>query len=236
MTNYLSGLDFPDGEKFKKYWPADAHIIGADINKFHSIYWPALLMSAGIALPRKIFVHGLFTVNGQKMSKTLGNVIDPKVLIEKFGPDATRYLLLSQFPAFEHGDINENGFMEKYNADLANGVGNLFGRVFAMARRFEIKESGLDNEVVKIINETKEKYEKWMENFQLFEALKEVFVLVKFLDKYINEKQPWKSPENLPQILNSLLSGVEEIIVLLSPFMPQKMEAANDFLRFGLYK
>ncbi len=230
LTNYLSGLDFPDGEKFKKYWPADAHIIGADINKFHSIYWPALLMSAGIALPRKIFVHGLFTVNGQKMSKTLGNVIDPKVLIEKFGPDATRYLLLSQFPAFEHGDINENGFMEKYNADLANGVGNLFGRVFAMARRFEIKESGLDNEVVKIINETKEKYEKWMENFQLFEALKEVFVLVKFLDKYINEKQPWKSPENLPQILNSLLSGVEEIIVLLSPFMPQKMEAANDFL------
>jgi methionyl-tRNA synthetase len=238
LINYLSALDFPDGEKFKKYWPADVHIIGADINKFHSIYWTALLMSANVMLPKKIFAHGLLTVNGQKMSKTLGNIINPKVLIEKFGSDATRYLLLSQFPAFEHGDIKESEFAEKYNADLANGAGNLFERVFAMAKQSEKSESlpnvpnesELDNEVVKFINETKEKYRARMENFQLYEALKEVFILIKFLDRYINEKQPWKRPKNLPQILNSLVLGVEEIIVLLSPFMPSKMEAAKDFL------
>ena len=108
------------------------HIIGAEINKFHSVYWPAMLMSAGLALPKEIFIHGLFTVNGQKMSKTVGNVIDPIDMADKFGADAARYLLLSQFPASEHGDVKADDFANKYNSDLANGVGNQLERSFTM--------------------------------------------------------------------------------------------------------
>ncbi len=237
LMNYVSALDFPDGAKFQKYWPADVHIIGAEINKFHTIFWPALLLSARMPLPKKIFIHGLFTVNGQKMSKTLGNVVDPISLIDKFGSDATRYLLVSQFPASEHSDIKESEFDEKYNADLANGVGNLFERVFAMVVKYiGINEIGRDEEAIKIIGKTKEKYDSRMDNLQLYEALKEVLILAKFLDKYITEKQPWKLYKNnktnpeIAKILNSLIFGVEEIIRFLSPFMPNKMKNAEDFL------
>lgn len=242
LMNYVSALDFPDGEKLKKFWPADFHIIGADINKFHSVFWPALLLSAKIPLPKKIFIHGLFTINGQKISKTLGNIINPVDLIERFGADATRYLLVSQFPATEHGNIKESEFTEKYNSDLANGVGNLFERVFAMVIKCGktnkiLKNDFCEEEAKKAISEIKEKYEFYMENFQLYEALREIFVLIKFFDRYINDKKPWeicKKDEGGPEvakILNSLIFGVERIIAMLSFFMPQKMKDAENFLK-----
>ena len=251
LMNYISALDsnldFWKGEKFKKFWPVDAHIIGAEINKFHTIFWPALLMSVNLPLPQKIFIHGLFTINGQKMSKTLGNAIDPIDLINKFSSDATRYLLLSQFSALEHGDIKESEFIVKYNADLANGVGNLFERIFAMFLKYgdnkKINNKIADLEIKKVFDEVSKKYNFYMDNFQLFEALKEIFSFVRYLDKYINEKSPWdlykkNGPSlELDKILSDLILSAEKIILLFEPFMPAKMEESKNFadkLKSGL--
>lgn len=243
LTSYVSVLDFPDGEKYKKYWPADLHLIGVDINKFHTIFWPAMLMSAELLLPKKIFVHGLFTVNGQKMSKTLGNVVDPNDLINRFGADAARYIILSQFSALEHGDVKADEFDIKYNADLANGFGNLFERVFSMYLKYRsgdnknMENKNIDAEVERLINEAKNNYQSHMDNIQIFEALRVVLLFAKHLDKYINEKSPWDlyktkgQGAELDEVLDSLMAGVEKIINWLLPFMPEKMEKADDFFK-----
>ena len=238
LANYITVLDFPDGENYKNFWPADMHIIGADINKFHSIFWPAMLMSAGLPLPKNIFVHGLFTINGQKMSKTLGNIIDPVDIVNKFGADGARYLTLSQFPAGEHGDVKAQGFINKYNSDLANGVGNLFERSLAMMIDYEggvvDKKSKLDEKIKKQADEVEKSYGKHMDAFQLFEALGDVFSFIKTLDRYINEEQPWvlnkNKNEKLDVVLSTLLFGIEKIIVWLEPFMPSKMREAKDYI------
>ncbi|NCO15140.1 methionine--tRNA ligase [Candidatus Wolfebacteria bacterium CG1_02_39_135] len=232
LMNYVTALDFPDGEKYKKFWPADLHIIGAEINKFHTVFWPAMLLAINEPLPKEIFIHGLFTVNGQKMSKSLGNVIDPLALIEKFGPDASRYLLLSQFPASEHGDIKEEQFIKKYNADLANGIGNLFERVLTMAKSADLR--GKDAEILAFYQKIQDDYSQKMNNYQLYEALAAVFSFVKKLDQYINTTEPWrliqnKNPET-EKILNTLIFGIKNIIVWLKPFMPKKMEKAENYL------
>ncbi|MBN2197720.1 methionine--tRNA ligase [Candidatus Wolfebacteria bacterium] len=235
LMNYVTILDFPDGEKFKKFWPANLHIIGVEINKFHTIFWPALLLAIGESLPKEIFIHGLFTVNGQKMSKTIGNIIDPMTLIEKFGSDAVRYLLLSQFPASEHGDIKEELFIKKYNANLANGIGNLFERIFTLAINYKQKSGkNCDDEIKKFQEKTEFVYKEKMENYLLYEALNEVFFFVKKLDQYIDFNKPWvlfkeKNPK-AEKVLETLLFGAEKIIVWLSPFMPIKMEQAKKYL------
>lgn len=238
LANYLTILDYPSGEKFRKYWPADLHIIGAEINKFHSIFWPAMLMSAGLSLPKEIFVHGLFTINGQKMSKTLGNIIDPMDMAGKFGADATRYLLLSQFPASGHGDVKAEEFAQKYNSDLANGVGNLLERSFAMMIDFRggllDDKNGIEEKMKLLAEKTEKNYENNFENYRLYEALADVFAFLKSLDRYINEKQPWVLDKTrdgkLDIILNTLLFGVEKIIVWLEPFMPNKTNEAKNYL------
>lgn len=236
LMNYASILDFPDGEKFKKFWPPDVHIIGADINKFHSIFWPGLLMSVGLDLPKSIFSHGLFTINGQKISKTLGNVIDPIKMAEEFGTDAARYLLLSQFSAYEHGDIKESDFVVKYNADLANGLGNLFERVCAMIKNYDIKTSGekLDGDIEKETEDSENKFKRYMENYQLFDALKTILLFAKKLDKYVDDKKPWVLAKNkdaeLEIALNSLLFGIERIVEWIEPFMPEKAEQTKNHI------
>ena len=238
LVNYLTILDYPSGENFRKHWPADLHIIGAEINKFHSIFWPAMLMSAGLALPKEIFVHGLFTVDGQKMSKTVGNIIDPIELAEKFGADATRYLLLSQFPASEHGDIKAGEFIQKYNSDLANGVGNLLERSFTMVIDFRAgvidKKMDVEEKIKFLAEKTEKKYENNFENYKLYEALADVFSFIKNLDRYINEEQPWALNKNqdkkLDEVLNTLLFGAEKIINWLGPFMPTKMKEAKNYV------
>lgn len=237
LINYLSVLDFPDGENFKKFWPVDVHIIGAEINKFHSIFWPGLLLSANLPLPKNIFVHGLFTISGQKMGKTLGNVIDPLELVAKYGADATRYLLLSQFSSLEHGDIKESEFSVKYNADLANGIGNLFERVFTMVINYqaELRIENLELRIADRIKETNNQYKNYMENFQLFEALREIFLFAKKLDGCITKTEPWVLAKNndpkLEAVLISLFFGIEKIIDWLEPFMPAKMKVAQKYLQ-----
>lgn len=238
LVNYLSILDYPDGERFKIFWPADVHIIGAEINKFHSVFWPAMLLSADLPLPKEIFIHGLFTVNGQKMSKTLGNVIDPLDLVGKFSADAVRYLALSQFPAGEHGDVKAETFAEKYNSDLANGVGNLFERTFSMILDYRggiiDEKAGVDEKITRQAEDVSQDYNDHMKNFQLFEALASCFSFIKTLDGYINEKQPWtlnkKNDPELDKVLAVLFFGINKIILLLEPFMPSKMKEARDHI------
>jgi methionyl-tRNA synthetase len=241
LMNYLTVLDFPDGEKYKKFWPADLHIIGAEINKFHTIFWPALLLALNEKLPKEIFIHGLFTVNGQKMSKTLGNVIVPLEMIKKFGSDATRYLLLSQFPASEHGDIKEENFAEKYNADLANGVGNLFERIFTMSGDYgDYGVQEIDSEIKSFQEKTETEYFQKMENYRLYEALTTVFSFIKKLDQYINQTEPWRLLKNknseVEKILATLIFGAENIIKWLKPFMPEKMERAENYLKEAKFR
>ena len=240
LMNYATVLDYPNGENFKKYWPPDLHIIGAEINKFHSIYWPAMLMSADLLLPKEIFIHGLFTVNGQKMSKTTGNIIDPIELAEKFGADAARYLLLSQFPASEHGDVKAEEFARKYNSDLANGIGNLLERSFTMMIDYRGgilgDKNGLEEKIKSSVEKTEKNYENNFDNYKLYEALADVFAFIKKLDVYINEEQPWalnKNKDNkLDMVLSTLLFGIEKIIVWLEPFMPNKIgEVKNHILK-----
>lgn len=238
LANYLTALDYPSGEKFKKYWPPDLQIVGADINKFHTIFWPAMLLSAGLPLPKEIFIHGLFTINGQKISKTIGNVIDPLDMVEKFGADAARYLLLSQFPASEHGDIKAEEFAQKYNSDLANGVGNLLERSFTMALDFRggvpDEKNGTDKKIKNLAERTEKIYNDNLGNRKLYEALVEIFVFIKSLDVYINEEKPWtlnkNKDERLDEVLNTLLFGIEKIIVWMEPFMPSKTETAKIYL------
>jgi len=244
LMNYATVLDYPNGENFKKYWPTDLHIIGAEINKFHSIFWPAMLMSAGLPLPKEIFIHGLFTVNGQKMSKTIGNIIDPIELAEKFGADAARYLMLSQFPASEHGDVKAEEFARKYNSDLANGIGNLLERSFTMMIDYRggilDAKNGLDEKIKSSAEKTEKSYGNNFDNYKLYEALADVFAFIKKLDIYINEEQPWllnkdqsaDGREKLDKALNTLLFGIEKIIIWLEPFMPNKIgEVKNHILK-----
>ncbi|MCX6719671.1 MAG: methionine--tRNA ligase, partial [Candidatus Staskawiczbacteria bacterium] len=142
LPNYISALGYAeDGEQFKKYWPADVHCIGKDIVKFHAIYWPAMLLSAGLELPKLIFIHGFINVGGQKMSKSLGNVVDPFELVKKYGVDAVRYYLLREVLSTEDGDFTIEKFEQRYNSDLAGGIGNLVARVLGIAGNLEIKDS-----------------------------------------------------------------------------------------------
>ena len=172
LNIYQSGIGFGwDEEKYTKWWPADVHVIGKGIIRFHAVYWPAFLLSAGLKLPKKIFVHGYYTVNGQKMSKTLGNVYDPLPLLEKYGADPLRYYCLAKTPPFTDGDFSEEKFIEAYNSDLANGLGNLVARVAKLAERVNIQYSIFniqypDNRIKDIKN--------LLDKFRFDEALKTI--------------------------------------------------------------
>ena len=238
LINYATVLGYPGGEDFKNFWPPNLHIIGAEINKFHTIFWLAMLLSANLSLPEEIFIHGLFTINGQKMSKTIGNVIDPIDLVQRFGTDEARYLLLSQFPASEHGDVKADSFISKYNSDLANGIGNLFERSFTMMidyRRGVLDEkNGVDADIKEFAEKTEKNYKDHFDGYKLYEALADIFVFAKKLDIYINEEKPWvlnkNEDEKLDKALNTILFGIEKIIFWLEPFMPSKMTQAKNYL------
>ncbi len=216
LNIYQSGIGFGlDEEKYKKWWPADLHVIGKGILRFHAIYWPAFLLSAGLKLPKKIFVHEYVTVNGQKMSKTLGNVLDPIPLIEKYGADALRYYLLAKISPFSDGDFSEEKFKETYNADLANGLGNLVARVAKLCERVTLKSSPTPT--------LSENYKKTIESFKFNEVLEIVWNEIRTLDQQINNAEPWKitDQEKLTQILQSAVNGIVSIANELKPFLPE---------------
>ena len=243
LSNYINALGYADNsEKFHKWWQENKnklHIVGKDILRFHAIYWPAILMSAGLNLPDEIFSHGFIATDGEKMSKSLGNVINPLELVKKYDPDAIRYFLLAEFPSSEDGDFSYKKFENRYNGDLANGIGNLFERVFTMAIDYGFKYASGDNKIDEKIKDLEEKtsviYSDKMDNYKLYEALTSVFSFAKRLDQYINVTEPWrlirdKNPE-AEKVLTTLIFGMEKIIDWLKPFMPLKIEKAENYLK-----
>lgn len=223
LANYLTGIGYGrDEKKFKTFWPADLHIIGKDIWKFHAIYWPAILLSAKLGLPKAILVHGFITVSGQKMSKSLGNIVQPSEIIEKYGADALRYFLLKESSPFEDLDFTFEKFEQKYNSDLAKGLGNLVSRVLSLAKKLKIEKIKLNDPLMKEkVEETKKEWEKEIEKFEFHLALKSIWDLISFCDKYIQEKKVWEKSKEQAKFLSNLLFSLEEIAQLLSPFLPE---------------
>lgn len=221
LNTYQSGVGFGwDETKYKKWWPADLHVIGKGILRFHAIYWPAFLLSAHLALPRAIFVHDYFTVNGQKMSKTLGNVIDPLELIEKYDSDPLRYYFLAKFSPFNDGDFSEEKFRETYNADLANGLGNLVARIAKLCEKSQLEF--LDDHGFILLPAIKE----GLDHYRFDKALESLWEeKIKKLDKYLNDHKPWeKQGPELETILTHCVQEVREIAFNLIPFLPQTAE------------
>ena len=223
LMNYLTAIGYPDNlEKFNKLWPADLHLMAQEILKFHTIYWPAILMALGLEMPKTIFIHGFFTIDGKKMSKTLGNTIDPDELVKKYGADATRYLLLSQFSFGQESDIQVERFSEKYNSDLANGLGNLVARVSNLLEKNNIETNLQKNSDAKL----KSVFDKKMQEYKFNEALEVLWKKLRQCDEIITKAQPWKleNKSEIKNILEPISQNILNVANLLSPFMPDTSE------------
>jgi methionyl-tRNA synthetase len=240
LSNYITAIEYAEeSEKFKKFWPADLHVIGKDILRFHAAIWPGMLLSAGLPLPKSIFVHGFITVEGEKMSKTLGNIIDPAELSQKYGSDAVRYYLLREISTYEDGDYSKKKFEERYNADLANGIGNLVSRVATLGERitpveFDF-EKDIDDSIKKECERISADYEKSISEIKLNDALVSAWELVSVADKYINEKKPWaeKDSEEFRKIIINSCYLIDVIKNLVCPFIPSAAEKISEQISYS---
>lgn len=240
LANYITGIGYdPDGssEQYKKYWPADVHIIGKDIVRFHTIYWPIMLMALGEPLPKQVFGHPWLLFGTDKMSKSRGNVIYADDLVDLFGVDAVRYYLLAEMPYASDGSITYENMIERYNADLANTLGNLVNRTIAMTNKYfggvvqpgDVTEE-LDGELKSLAVETVGKVDKLLSEYKVSDTLDTIFTLAKRCNKYIDETTPWALAKDedkkarLGTVLYNLLESIRFIAVLLSPFLPETSE------------
>ena len=237
LSNYITGLGYDtetDSEMFNKYWPANVHIIGKDILRFHTIYWPIMLMALDIPLPKQVFGHPWLLSGNDKMSKSRGNVIYADDLCDRFGVDAVRYYLLSEMPHAQDGTITYETIIERFNSDLANTLGNLVNRTVAMNTKYfdgVIQDSScteeIDNELKAMALGTLAKVTKLLDTYKVSDALSEIFDLAKRCNKYIDETMPWalakdeEKKARLGTVLYNLLEGIRFIAVLLKPFVPE---------------
>jgi len=242
LANYLTGAGYLHDEPvFKKYWPADLHIIGKDILKFHAIYWPAMLMSIDLELPKMVFGHGFITVEGEKMSKTLGNVLDPVCLSETYGADAIRYFLFEANTFDQDGDFSRTEMINKVNSHLANGLGNLLNRaVSLLERNFDsrVPEATVDLAMLSTLLESSKKYHAYMAEFEFAKAIKIVFEgIVDQANKYVNDQKPWAlfkegKKEEGGAVLATVMAMLKRASILLSPFTPKLSEDIWNQLGF----
>jgi len=246
LVNYLSAIGYPDvsSESFKKFWPADFHIVGKDILRFHGVYWPAFLMAADLPLPKRLVAHGWWTVEKEKMSKSLGNVVDPNEVVSEFGLDQFRYFLLREVPFGNDGDFSRESLIARINADLANNLGNLINRVFAMtAKNFDGKIPGysdilesehvLQNKIIDLV----ELFKKHFSATEFSKALSVVIEIVSLINKYIDTQEPWSLAKNentsrLSTVLRTSLESIRVVSFLIYPVMPKSSLKILESLGF----
>ncbi len=234
LTNYVTAAGFPDDTAmFERYWPADVHVIGLDITRFHCLYWPAMLMSAGIPLPRQVAVHGFITLEGERISKTTGNIVEPVELVNEFGTDAVRYYLLRNLSFASNGDFSREGLIQRYNDELAKDLGNLLNRVVTMINRYRNgaipapgPASDLEEDLQNVAAGTRQRAEEALEAWEIGNALQSIWNFVRRTNQYLEQGKPWqlaRQPEKgarLDTVLYSAAEAMRLLAIFLSPFIP----------------
>jgi len=230
FLNYITGIGWPDG-KFKDYWPADVQLMSKDILRVHATIWPAILLALDLELPKKLFIHGFFTANGLKISKSLGNAIDPIALVDKYNSDVVRYFIIRHIPLGQDGDFSEEALKERHNGELANKLGNLVSRIAGLCKE-KIPKGTIDSDLAGKLKFTE--ICSHINHIELDKSLAEIFSFIDACNEYVQEKHPWNlEGKEKDDVLYSLVDSMRIISILLSPFIPFTSERINDQFNFA---